>query len=360
MAQPDIFEIFEDCIQRLASGQSIDDCLRLYPQFANRLRPMLETSQSVHTITFPAAEVLEDQALVWHMIETQLPLRVVQKPRGATIFRFQLLIAILLLLLLTTIAWFLLTRPNVEEVIPLVESLTPTLVLTDTAQPSPTGTMTPTATPTSTVSQTATVTMRPSSTPQSTLTYTPQPSATMRLLIEPESRLSATVTMQSVITTETQPTATLNISPTATFVPGCGAPFTISDATELVLKIYPNTTIISAKEITRFGNVLVWDVITSHDIEIIIDVGCGTILTIERTPTADNQTSTNLTSENNNSNNSGDTSINSGSSSDNSGSSDNSNNSSSNSNSGSNSGDNSGKDSGDQNDDHSDSDSGED
>jgi LysM repeat protein len=39
----ELIEVFNDCVNRMNAGQSAVDCLQLYPQYADQLRPMLET-----------------------------------------------------------------------------------------------------------------------------------------------------------------------------------------------------------------------------------------------------------------------------------------------------------------------------
>ncbi len=51
MASSDMFDAFDDCITRLHAGQSVEDCLRAYPQYAATLRPMLEIGLSVRRAT---------------------------------------------------------------------------------------------------------------------------------------------------------------------------------------------------------------------------------------------------------------------------------------------------------------------
>ena len=48
MAEQDIINALDDCINRLADGQSLEDCLRRYPQYASALRSMLETGRLVY------------------------------------------------------------------------------------------------------------------------------------------------------------------------------------------------------------------------------------------------------------------------------------------------------------------------
>jgi len=61
MAEPDLLNAFDDCIARLAAGQSIDDCLRRYPQYASTLRPILEAGRLVNRARFSPAEIRESQ-----------------------------------------------------------------------------------------------------------------------------------------------------------------------------------------------------------------------------------------------------------------------------------------------------------
>lgn len=64
MAEIDIFDAFDACIDRLNKGESIDSCLRDYPQHANRLRDLLQTGDLVYRAQIPAAEVAQDKAAV--------------------------------------------------------------------------------------------------------------------------------------------------------------------------------------------------------------------------------------------------------------------------------------------------------
>lgn len=42
MASTDLTTVLNECIDRLTQGQTVEDCLRAYPQYARELRPMLE------------------------------------------------------------------------------------------------------------------------------------------------------------------------------------------------------------------------------------------------------------------------------------------------------------------------------
>jgi LysM repeat protein len=62
MVDREISEAFNDCLERINAGQSVDSCLRLYPQYAAILRPMLETGQVIRRMLPPQVEVSTAQA----------------------------------------------------------------------------------------------------------------------------------------------------------------------------------------------------------------------------------------------------------------------------------------------------------
>jgi hypothetical protein len=284
MAQPDIIEVFEDCVSRINRGETIEDCLQLYPQYALRLRPMLDSVESVRIARLSPAELLEDQLIVWQAIEDRMSKKVIIYPTRRFNIRYQLLIAILMFVLLTLGTWVFLSRPTVdnrtEEIVPIIESLTPFPTLTSTLVPSPTviiGTIEPQATTTLEVVVSATImsTATPTLTPQPTLTYT----------------LTATHTYTPTFT----PTYTSTPTPLSSESNAdgehsnseCPVPLTLTDVIDRVLEIYPNTTILNAKQLTLNGGRLVWEVTTSHDITVTVDVACGYVLKINRnSPTA--------------------------------------------------------------------------
>ncbi len=284
MAARDIIDIFDDCTRRMAAGQSLEECLSLYPNEATRLRLLLEATEQVRALPIAQPELLEDREAVWAKIEQQLPVDGGSGGRGVTPPYWLFSIVVLFFGLLLVI-W--LARPDLlpftangqEATVPIAASLTPTptIEVTNTVTASPTHTQTPNMTMTITVLVTATET--------TTETATSSPTATSTAIHTATS--SPTATETTIPSSTPTPTITSTPSPTATatptFVPGCGVPLTAQDASEHVLQIYPNTTITSIEQVTKFDGVLVWEVQTSHGIEINIDVGCGTILTIERT-----------------------------------------------------------------------------
>lgn len=72
MAELDLTNAFNDCVDRLAQGQSIDECLRRYPQFASALRPMLEAGLLVRRIQIQPADVAASQMRVRRRFEDAL------------------------------------------------------------------------------------------------------------------------------------------------------------------------------------------------------------------------------------------------------------------------------------------------
>ncbi len=256
MAQQSLVQIFEDCLVRLSSGQTIEDCLRAYPAHAQQLRPLLEAGEMIHSLRVPQAELLEDQALVWQQVQAQLPARYAQRSRGYRSI-LQLVAAILILLLLMATTWFALTRPDLPR---NEENIVIPALVTNTPTPTATSTVTPT------------VTTQPTETSLPTSTSSVVPSLTVTM------SLTATFAPSSTLT----PTALATSSPTATFAPGCGAPLSSDDAIARVAEIYPNTTVTTIQQITLFGGTPVWEILTSHRIRLVIDIACGTILTIEQ------------------------------------------------------------------------------
>ncbi len=75
MADQDLREVFNDCINRLAAGQSIGDCLRVYPQYADELEPMLEIGGLVARAQASSYEISAAQTRVRTRVNAQLRAR---------------------------------------------------------------------------------------------------------------------------------------------------------------------------------------------------------------------------------------------------------------------------------------------
>lgn len=300
MIQHDLPEIFNDCVNRLAVGWSVDECLAEYPAYTDQLRPMLEAGWQVRFMRAPQPELYEDQDIVWQRLvgeETYaLPLPPSRNRRGYRVLG-QLIAAVFLLILLVGATWFVLNRLVLPPNVPILETLTPTATLTET----PALTLTSSATVTATLTNTPTVTPSPTLTPTQTSTTTLTPTLT--------SSSTGTLTFTPTPTPSVTVTATASPTVTPTNVSGCGQPLTAQDAVNAVLGIYPNTTITTVLQTTKFGGTLVWEVKTSHGFTVNIDVACGTILSIEHNGNAGSVNSTPTpgsgTNPNGNDNNSG-------------------------------------------------------
>ncbi len=96
MAELDLTNIFNDCVDRLAQGQSIDECLRRYPQYASSLLPMLETGLLVQRMRVQPAEVLLAQTHVRRRFEDAL--RAPPRRRTSAVSRFVYALAALLII----------------------------------------------------------------------------------------------------------------------------------------------------------------------------------------------------------------------------------------------------------------------
>ncbi len=76
MADKDWLNALDDCLERLTAGQSVADCLRHYPQHADRLRDLLITADLVHRAQqATSAGMADDQAEVRRRIEQSLQQR---------------------------------------------------------------------------------------------------------------------------------------------------------------------------------------------------------------------------------------------------------------------------------------------
>lgn len=72
MAGRDVLEAFNDCVDRLARGEGIEDCLRAYPQFAAELAPMLEAGLLVRRAEITPDELQLSQERVRFRLEREL------------------------------------------------------------------------------------------------------------------------------------------------------------------------------------------------------------------------------------------------------------------------------------------------
>lgn len=160
---PNLIEVLNDCADRLARGQTVEDCLRLYPHYADQLRALLplanlpararasraETNAAYHRVGARVDALLEDFTV----------------PRRPTLF-YPLRAAALLILvggLLFLLFGVPPPQPPVLNEIPLTTTL-------PAAQ---------TATPDASVTPTATNTQTPAPPMQPTASVSPTPSCTI-------------------------------------------------------------------------------------------------------------------------------------------------------------------------------------
>jgi hypothetical protein len=94
MAEQELRDAFNDCIDRMAAGQSIADCLRIYPQFAADLRPMLEVGSLVERTQTASFEVAAAQMRVRTRVSERLR---TPPPAQRSYGRLALLVASLLI-----------------------------------------------------------------------------------------------------------------------------------------------------------------------------------------------------------------------------------------------------------------------
>lgn len=69
MAKTDLASALNDCIDRVANGQSIEDCLRTYPEQAQELRPMLEAGLLTRRARISPGEVAQAKDRVRFRLE---------------------------------------------------------------------------------------------------------------------------------------------------------------------------------------------------------------------------------------------------------------------------------------------------
>ncbi len=183
MASHDLINAFDDCVERLREGQSIDDCLRIYPQHAAVLLPMLETGLAIQR----AAPVIPSAARA--RVRARVMQAAVQPSHHASWLtsRLTLMAASILVVLFgaALVTFFNRTDNNhlrtepipASETASITPGISPTTAPTEalTATASLTATSQPSQTPAPTIAATATLGINPLAIPSPTTTPTRAP-----------------------------------------------------------------------------------------------------------------------------------------------------------------------------------------
>ncbi|MDQ7025598.1 MAG: LysM peptidoglycan-binding domain-containing protein [Anaerolineae bacterium] len=101
MVENPLIHIVDDCINRLQSGQTIDDCLRAYPDYASQLAPLLESGFLYRRIQANDMEVAQSQQRVALRFEQALA-RPYRPPRIRRFFWLMAATFIFLILMMAT------------------------------------------------------------------------------------------------------------------------------------------------------------------------------------------------------------------------------------------------------------------
>lgn len=179
MESLDLIDAFDDCVDRLYAGQSLQDCLRAYPQYADTLHPLLMTAQTVRAARPPipaGAESRVRKRVMSAMRQSSAA------PRWRTSARLRLVAAAMVAVVCAGLLFAWLDRkPNPPlRIVPLTTTtatttFTPTATATVTATASASATASPAATATSSPSLTSTASASPTKTPTRTPSGTPSP-----------------------------------------------------------------------------------------------------------------------------------------------------------------------------------------
>lgn len=194
MAERDLINAFNDCLYRIEQGETIDSCIAIYPNYAVRLRPLLETTELVKQARIDSMEILYVQDRMRARVSDAVRNKI--RPRRSSTQRLNRIAALLtLLMLICLLAGIFILRNEPPMVVPIetitvteTNTLTASVTLTSspTENPSPTVTLSSTVTPTNSPTYTIAITPTPSLTPTLTNTSTPddlsnKPTATLLL-----------------------------------------------------------------------------------------------------------------------------------------------------------------------------------
>ncbi len=185
MHQSDMITAFDDCVERVLSGEPLERCLQDYPTLATVLRPMVEAALSVHRSAppVPAGAKARVGARVMQQADR---LGYVRSTRRWAWPRVTWAAAVLAMALFAGLLGLWLGREpkpqNAAAPSPSLVSVTP---FTPTHTPSHTATLTQTPTFTASASATPTPTVTASPSPTPTVTASPSPTHTPSLTATP-------------------------------------------------------------------------------------------------------------------------------------------------------------------------------
>lgn len=168
MAEIDLLTAFDDCVNRLHNGATIEQCLHRHPTHADQLRPMLETGQLVYRAILTDPEFATSHERMRQKVAQAVYIAPLPQPRPFNIVRWQGVAAVFLFVLFVGIVW---AAQNDEFAInPFGRATaTPSATITLTATTTPDPTLTPTPSPSATLSPTPSPSpTTPASSPTST------------------------------------------------------------------------------------------------------------------------------------------------------------------------------------------------
>jgi|SRR5579859_1591776 len=185
MSDQNLLDALDDCIARINRGQSVEECLRVYPELAVSLRPMLETGLYLRTLrakngVLPAAKDRVRQRLIAYQRRARITNTIWTATRAA-VFALVLSIAVLGINFAN----------QIQSGTP-VSDQSPTPTLTATATPTATLTTTPSPSPTSTI-------RTPSTRPPIKATATNLPPTVQRPTLPPSTSMPPTYVPPTLI-----------------------------------------------------------------------------------------------------------------------------------------------------------------
>ncbi|GEM_PF-1732281 len=182
--------VLNACIDRINAGQSINDLLDEYPEYADDIIELLDLGTMISDVRPSPAEMSDVMIRLTANIDALIDEEFDDVPSGVAprrMIRFPIQqIAAVFVILVVGFAVFAILREDDEDFL----NPPPEILITAT----PTATITSTPSPTMTATQTMTPSITPSPTPTELSTETPQPTATE----EPTETLLPTVTESSV------------------------------------------------------------------------------------------------------------------------------------------------------------------